>query len=152
MTTRRERIVNEVKTALESISIVNGYATEAGQNIFIDRSTFDDTEAKPFININEGSDELVEKISYWPGLKMKLSLPLSIEGFNSCSPLAPSSKGHELIGDIKKCLLFNEWSTDVREIQYQTSSIAQHESGSGLVVINVNVDIIYIEVIGKPED
>ncbi|MCP3675631.1 MAG: hypothetical protein GY829_14335, partial [Gammaproteobacteria bacterium] len=64
----------------------------------------------------------------------------------------PASKGHVLIGDIKKCLLVNEWSSDVCEIQCQTRSIAQHESGSGLVVINVNVYIIYIEVIGKPED
>ncbi|MCP3851945.1 MAG: hypothetical protein GY694_17170 [Gammaproteobacteria bacterium] len=150
--TKRERIINEVKTTLETILTANGYATDAGQNIFIDRSVFDESETKPFININEGDDQLVEKIAYLPGIKMKLSLPLSIEGFNSCSPLTPSSKGHELIGDIKKCLLSKVWSSDVREIQYQSSTIAQHESGSGLVTVSVNADIIYIETIGKPEE
>ena len=150
--TRRERIINEVQTALETILIINGYVTDAGQSVFIDRSSFDESETKPFINIDEGDDVIQGRSADATGAKFKLALPVSIEAFNTCSPLTPSTPGHELIGDLKKCLFTQDWSTDIKEIQYQSSTIAQHESGSGLVTVSVNADIIYIETIGNPED
>lgn len=150
--TKRERIINEIKTTLETILTANGYVTEAGKNVFVDRSNFDEGETKPFINIDESDDSILEQSGTNTGAKFRLSLPISIEAFNSCQPLAPSSKGHELIGDIKKCLFSQEWTTDIIEIQYQNSTIAQHESGSGLVSISVNAEVIYVETIGNPEE
>jgi hypothetical protein len=150
--TKRETIIQSIKTRLETILTGNGYATNAGQNVYIDRTAFDDNETKPFINIDENEDTLIEESYHSPGAKLKLSLPISIEAFNSCNPLSPSSKGHELIGDIKKCLWSVKWSDPVVKFQYQGSTIAQHESGSGLVSVSVNAEIIYVETIGNPEE
>lgn len=150
--TKRKRIIDEIKTALENILIANGYATDAGNNVFLDRSSFDDAETKPFINIDESEDSLIEQSGTIAGSKFKLSLPISIEATNNCIPLEPSSKGHELIGDIKKCLFSQEWTIDIKEINYQSSTIAQHESGSGVVSVSVNAEVIYIETIGNPEE
>jgi hypothetical protein len=149
--TRRETIIQEIKTRLQTILVSNGYITNAGQNVFIDRSAFDERETKPFINIDENEDSLIEESYHVPGAKLKLSLPISIEAFNSCNPLNPSSKGHELLGDIKKCLWSNSWSSNIAKFQYQNSTIQQHENGSGLVSVSVNAEIIYVETIGDPE-
>lgn len=151
--TKRESIINEIKAALETILISNGYVTDAGQSVYIDRSAFDENETKPFININEGEDSIIESNGrQTQGNKIKLSLPVSIESTNSCDPLIPATTGHDLIGDIKKCLFKQSWSVNILEIQYQSSSIAQHENGSGFVMVSVNADIIYIETLGNPEE
>lgn len=150
--TRRERIINEIAVALKTILTANGYRTEAGDNVFIDRSNFDDVETTPFINLDESTDDIIEQSGTRQGQKFKLSLPIAVEGTNTCSPLEPSSKGHELIGDIKQCLFDRVWSTDIIEIRYQNSTIAQHESGSGIVSVSINAEVIYAETIGNPEE
>ena len=149
---KRESIITEIKTELSSILVLNGYYTNAGNNVYLDRSSFDESETMPFINIAENEDSIVEQSGKLPGNKLKLSLPLAIEATDKCDPLNPSPYGHKLIADIKKNLFSKSWSANIKEIQYQSSTIAQHENGAAYVNVSVNIDVNYIETIGNPEE
>lgn len=152
MTSKRQSIITEIKTQLQTILISNGYNTDAGSRVYVDRSVFGDNEIFPLINLDEQEDS-VEEYSYSKiGGKMRINLPISVEAVNTCSPLDPSGKGHELIEDIKKALLNYNYSSNIKQINYLSSSIQQHENGSGYVNISVNAEIIYIETIGNPQE
>lgn len=144
--TRRKTIIEEIKAVLEAILISNGYITDLGNNVFLDKSEISETTSFPALNINETVDVVVSgEESKWP----TLSLPINIEGFALCQPSTANEKAHELIGDIKKAV-FSHTAVDYNEIFYVSSEIGQRESGSGLVSVNVSINIIYKENINAP--
>lgn len=152
--TRAERIIDEIIAQLQTIRPENGYHTYAGDNVFAYRTTFDDAQEKPLINITESSEDVQSKagVIQLPGTKVISTISLIIEGVNISDPLDLKSRGHELIADLKTCLFNTSWSGDIQEMEYTGRSIGQHETGANLVVVSVNVDVKFIETLGNPEE
>ena len=149
--TRRKRIIEELKGALQQILIANGYVTDAGLNVYLDMSQLDETGEYPAININEALD------SNQSGLHLdraKINLPISVEAFNKCTPANANDLGHDLIGDIKQALFSHVKAepANYEKMTYVSANIAQRENGTGLVSVNVLVDVIYQEYLPQPED
>ena len=148
--TRRKKIINEIKAALEQILISNGYVTDAGLNVFLDKVALEESGDFPAINIDESTDtNTAGSHLNWT----KVTLPISIEAFNRCTPATSNDKAHELIGDIKKAVFTHvkDDPANYELITYQSSDIAQRESGSDLIVVNVLIDVTYTEDLADPE-
>ena len=146
---RRERIITELKTAAQTILTSNGYKTDAGKNVFTNRSdVIGETEVYPLINIVEFDDKVVSAVG---NAIQHLDLPVSIEAHNKCDPLDPSPKGYELLSDLQKCFSSLKTSKDIIKIVYNGKGIAQHEKGSSYVGARVKYFVKFIEKTGNPD-
>lgn len=146
---KRERIINELTVAAQTILTANGFNTNAGKNVFVNRSNvIGETESYPLINIVEFEDRVVSQVG---GVIQHLELPISIEAHDECDPLNPSPKGYKLLSDIQKCFSSLKLSRDILSVAYSGKSIAQHENGSAYVGARVKYIVKCIEKTGDPE-
>lgn len=140
--TRRERIVIEIQTALQGITVLNGYNTDLGNNVVIE-SEFVDSEPDYIINIFEGDDSIDDELV----ASSFINLPINISAAKKATNATRWSVKHEIIQDIKKCLLLyrKNKSHDIVNIGYPTVQRIDQESGSGYVATGLTTNIQYHE-------
>jgi hypothetical protein len=98
---RRQRIVDQIKTLLATVSVVNGFKTEVGSNVFEWKGTdFQETEI-PGIDVRDPGEEVATK-----GGNHYYTLTIEIEAKVSAS--STTKEGREVLADIQTLLGSNQ--------------------------------------------
>ncbi len=143
-----ERVLNEIKSALEQILIVNGYKTDIGTSVVFNDEKIDENSIFPITVVAELSDSVLSETK----TSMRINLPVEITGIDKFTGDL-RKKRYEIFHDIKKCLLLyrRSKSADISEINYQSHVNSEHENGSQFTGVKVIFNIIYFERPGDPE-
>lgn len=143
-----ERVINEIKSALEQILITNGYKTDLGSRVVFDDKKIDEKGPFPVIVVAELPDSILSETQ----TSMRINLPVEITGIDKISGDL-RKKRYEIFHDIKKCLLLyrRNKSRDISEINYKSHVNSEHENGSQFTGVKVIFNIVYIERSGDPE-
>ena len=139
-----DRIVTAIVTRLQTISVANGYTTEAGANVFTDRQGLD-SEAVTYpailvFDLEEESEELVNR-------RQRNRMTLQIVGFAKDVDVRP------LIGDIKASV-FDATDTTLsglaHHLGYAGYTIERPEDGSRFDRADISLWCEYDENYGDP--
>ena len=148
--TRRERIVSEIKSALQNITVLNGYNTDAGRFVEIEQDSISDSITY-LINIFEGDDDIIDETIG----SAFINMPLTIECYATAKTGSSErySVKHKLISDVKKSLMAYRAvrSREISNITYPAVQRIEKENGSIFVVASIVVNIEYHEKPGNPE-
>jgi hypothetical protein len=149
MDSKALRVIKEIQTALEVISIANGYQTDAGLRVSRGRKRISRDETFPLISIHEGEEEVVKSVGV---SVVQLRLPVTVEGFVESDLANPLDSAHPLLADIKKslfpALIQNRGS--IINVNYLGRVIDPPEDGSRYSSVSVHLAVEWGEELSNP--
>ncbi|THF61396.1 hypothetical protein E6C76_20145 [Pseudothauera nasutitermitis] len=140
---------------LATITLANGYHTDAGQRIYRGRAVLD-LEDLPAIVLYEEED-LVDRqragaAGQGEAVDIIIGLPFTIEATAACDPLHPNVTGHALVADIKRCLFSGDllWGGLATGTLYVGRTLHPRDDGAGFVRATVQIRVTYSEFLDAP--
>ena len=135
-----KRIVDAVATRLSGIVTGAGYNTDAGNQVYTGRRSFDASDPLPALSVwMTGEDTEPET-----NLRFRNQLSIDIEGFALIGSDAHAA-AHALLGDVKKALYAAEVTLGglANNMIYTGSDIGPPDDGSGIVTITARIVVEY---------
>lgn len=143
-----KQILDAIVTRAQTITTANGYNTDAGNQVYLGRRNFTNIEAFPIISISRGPEELLELV----GERMKLAMPVTLEGLIEGDQDNPLTAAEELIADIKMAVCTTSDRLGGLAIRYEfvTSTPTVRDDGANFVGATVETLCTYVEYVGNP--
>lgn len=141
MSSKRQQIIDALKTRLQTVTVANGYATGAGASVFVWRKTAVTAAEAPCLLVQDGG--LVREYAAIIGL-VKNTLTCDILAVVVDNKSATPALARSLEGDLIKCLAGWETAGGLASsvlVTRSTPTMEQHEQLVGMVL--VTVEIIY---------
>lgn len=145
-------ILQTIAARLQTVLIVNGYHTNAGQRVSMGNIWLEEDEA-PALTLHEGAPtqggySLVRSIGRAGAGGMKMRAEYTVEGFADCGSLDPYVAGHALIADIKRALFANGGLTlggNAGDHIMEGHGIMPRAQGSNRIAVAVVGSYFYID-------
>jgi hypothetical protein len=147
--TARAAALTVLKSRLEGITVDDGYATDAGQLVFIGEQPVlgpDDPEASVAIVIRDDS-------AMYNGENVTVSLPVEVQANVKVSASDPWATMEAVLGDIKQAVEqdHNLSGTLVaRGLTRGSTKPQDREAGSGFIGVSVEYFLMFSEKWGAP--
>ena len=134
---RRQQIIDKIKTLLATVTIANGYKTNVGSNVFEWKSiAFQDTEI-PGIDVRDPSEEVETR-----GSNHFYTLTIEIEAKVSAS--TTTNEAREVLADIQtlmgKNLTLDNLAHLVKPIQNELIEFEKTNKKFGSVLIRLEIE------------
>lgn len=146
-----KRLVLEISSRCQQITVANGFHTNAGQQVFRGRVTFD-AEADPLPALSIfAHEEVIEQNMHDERMDVKLNI--AIFAHAETDALNPLDIAEDLVADIKRAvlLLSNRSAGGLcQDIRYAGREAAPPEDGSNTTSVRVHFEVLYPEIYGDP--
>lgn len=144
-----DKIAAELAARVAQISIVNGYRTDIGQQVFDGRRHLDETHMPCTVIFADDDDPAGAQLP-----NSKTSLPFLLEGHAACDPDHPNVVGRKIVSDLKKAVFSGDLTFgDKRAVacRYGGRSISPRPDGLALISANIVVVVDVVENLAAPE-
>jgi hypothetical protein len=138
-----DRIISAIQTRLQTITVANGFSTNAGNAVYLDRASLDSEQTFPAIlvfDLEEESEPLTNR-------RQRNRMTIQVVGFAQDTDCRP------LVGDIKDAVLDatdTHLSGLAHNVGYDGYQIERPEDGSRFARVNVLFNAEYDENYGDP--
>lgn len=153
MSSRDQLLAEALLARLATITHANGYATDAGLNVF-DGATGVPADRLPFLVLAESEEGVgSQKTAAGDGPDdVSVSLPMSIEGRIACNPEHPNTAARVLCADIRRAL-FGPGSVvsltgGTVRLRYAGRVIDRREPGTADVGVTVKFEAVFSYSLG----
>lgn len=147
--TRRRAILEAFLARLQGITVANGYATNAGLQVFLNETPElgeDDPPTAIAVVVDDDAPG-------YQGEKVFITLPLEVNALAAANLTSPWLTAEDVLGDIKKAVEIDVQLAGLLQWRMERGSTqtAKREPGSTTVGVAVTYRLPYREVWGHPE-
>ena len=154
--TARMRILQAFIDRLEEISVDNGYATDAGQTLFLGERPMLGPDDGPAIALVVDEDEPnpAQGLGDGAGVAVTIEWTVSVVALISGVIEAPWLTIERVIGDIKRAMELDDRTLGGEVSGFSRGAVRPLEREEGSTVVGGVVDylVLYSETWGKPEE
>lgn len=123
------RLHKALTSALQQITVSNGYRTELGNNVFRGRNRFGETDPLPMVSILENPEQPESRASNYSGKSLEVN-SLIIQGFTKDEFANPTDPAHDLMADVIKVIALEkrkvEEGTGLGEVGIKDIRVGQY--------------------------
>ena len=149
-TTRRLAILLKFRELLQGISLADGFATDAGENVYLqERPQLGKDDPDIAIAILVQDDE-----PKWQQEHVFVTLPIEIQALAKADITEPWIAAEQVLGDIKKAMEIEDRTLGrlvKRAIERGTTRTIARDAGATTVGIAITYNAPYAEVWGGPQ-
>ena len=146
-------ILEAIETRLQAITVVGGYNTDAGNQVYLGKRQVnpDEVDTGPVILVFDESDELAEEGGNVCGTEF-VQMSVSVQAFMEYVAIAHTRLMHLLIQDIKRSIFLSDSTMGgiCSAVLYGGREVDYPEPGGETVAVTVTVNILYFESYGAP--
>lgn len=146
-----KRLVKTISDRCETIRVANGFHTDAGQQVFRGRMTFDaEVDTFPCISIF-AHEEVIEQNSHDERMDVQLNIAVICHAPQDI--LNPLDIAEDLVADVKRAvLLLSNRNADglCADIRYAGREAMVPDDGSNTTSVRVHFEVTYPEIYGDP--
>lgn len=152
--TKARDVAKHINDLLASITVVNGYETDIGLQVYRGKRKIDE-DAVPCAVLIEGEDA---PTSTQGPASQKITQSYVLGGYAKCDPDNPNDVAHQIISDIKKAVFTfvpanraeeirgsTTFGGCVKEVRYKGRDIGPRADGVPIVFAVVHIDVDFVE-------
>lgn len=137
--TRAHTLFAALLPLLQTITVANGYTSNAGNRAVLGPVPRRDNEAYPYLRLIDGETATESHVPHRPVAKLRADF--MVEGYaEQADPVAVYGTGHDVIGDIKKAV-FGDPTADLGggaiDLRLEGYRVLAPEDGSTVVLAQV---------------
>lgn len=152
MSSRDQLLADALLARLATITLANGYATDAGLHVF-DGATGVSADIACFLVLAESEEGVGSQKSQTSGADdVTVALPFFVEGRTPCNPQHPNTAGRLLCNDIRRALFGPGSSVALAggpaRLRYAGRTIDRREPGTAEVGVTVKFEALFSYSLG----
>lgn len=147
--------LQDIVDRLETISVANGYNTDAGSHVFRGRTYIDEDNELPGLTVIENDEQGTE--AQVSGTQVRETTGYEVHGLITADPNNPLDAGHQLVADIKRALFqhpsgpeFETLPKSGATLEYLGRQVLSSPLGSELAEVMVQLNVSHSEQYGNP--
>ncbi|MCK9985688.1 MAG: hypothetical protein AzoDbin1_02160 [Azoarcus sp.] len=153
---KADSIAAAVVNRLKTISLANGFGTDAGLNVYRGSLAIDPAKL-PSTTLIEQEDQVEaqrvdDRADAAGTIDTDVLLPFVIETTGPCDPDNPNVAGHAFVRDIKRAVFGGDltWGGLATHTRYVGRTIGPRADGTNLVTVTVQIRVGCVENLANP--